>query len=696
MPNAVLNPSSIRNPILIILVTWIAYLLILGLLQLFNLKAGFAVWPMREDLNWFGFIHNSQGLEMIHEFWKTDGRNPLSAWWWLAISPILNLSIYGLYAVRTCMNPLLAIVVFLLLDRLGRQECRLFALSVALVVLMWNFFLLHEQIIWCFLVAAIFSLLAILFYCQYVDDKSHSPYKFALALLCYFLAIATYTLQSGAIFAIALLGFFRRSREIENKKLRVKYMLYDVSFFLGLFILYNMIWYTTMVLGTEIYSLDRQVFGKQFFQSILQFIFPSSSYEVYFQSVMTDWSFMGASGFLLISFFVFYFLFIKISTNNKIYQAIHFPLGWVVMILLAFALPIIALESTSHIFSPGMRSPMVQQVWLPLLYVGIIFFCVNRLPIKNQQRKQHIVFSLVAVLAGITTLVAIDYNHRLVDITEHRALLVKRINELNLPASPHILLMMTGYDKTAIRSVLPLNNYIKTGLLPGVASIHFITEKALNTDLSEEIVLGPDGKGILFRKLDGTVTRDSYKHLLFIVFDGKKAWIPATLTKKDFFGTTVNWQRDQLIDQSRLYAFSCPSRFDFSMPLQEKSGWGISEKEKTGKSFVWMVSKQAKLSLESSCRNLVKIRVHILDVMNANILNGLTMKVESMPVSLHRNTNKQREIVLEGEADLKTPRNKLIEIAFSVPYTKTPQSGDRSLAVAMDQIEIDNVVHSQS
>jgi hypothetical protein len=210
--------NFVQTPIVALLLIWLSYLIILGLLQLCGFSFGFMVWPMGEDRNWLGFMMDGPGVQMTHEFWKIEDRNPLSPWWWLSASPIINAADCGIYIVRKLIDPFLAIITFLLLDRLGRQKMRTFAFCVALLVLMWNFSAYFEQIMWNFLGALGFSLLAIFFYCRYLDEKREHPRDLAIAMLCYLIAIATYTLQSGAIIAIALLGLFRGLPEQEEIK----------------------------------------------------------------------------------------------------------------------------------------------------------------------------------------------------------------------------------------------------------------------------------------------------------------------------------------------------------------------------------------------------------------------------------------------------------------------------------------------
>ena len=139
MNKAATHGLSVTAPIVTILTLWMMGLAILGLLQGLGYHFGFNVWPMGEDRNFLGFMLHAKGAKVAHEFWNMNDRNPMSVWWWILVSPIIKSFTSGLYLVRKCLDPFLAISTFLLLDRLGRRQCRTFAFSVAILVLTWNF-----------------------------------------------------------------------------------------------------------------------------------------------------------------------------------------------------------------------------------------------------------------------------------------------------------------------------------------------------------------------------------------------------------------------------------------------------------------------------------------------------------------------------------------------------------------------------
>lgn len=546
--------SSTSQAISILIVTWLIYLATLGVLQLCGFQLGFNVWPMGEDRDWIGFIYDGHGAKIAHLFWRyLDDRNPFSPWWWIVVSPIVKHFEWGLYAVRKCIDPYLAIITFILLDRIGRFKCRTFAFCVALVVLFWNFSAYYEQIMWNFLGALGLTLLSIFFYCRYLDNNRLSKYDLPLSMLFYFIAIATYTLQCGAIIAIGLLGLFRHS-DSEPLKARIKSTTKDVSLFLILFILFNCIWYTVNRNGATFYALHWSTISSQFLDSIQLFFF-HSAYKSLFNFALHDWSSWTIAGIFVVAFLGFILVFYQ-AAKRDVFDGIRAPIGWAVAILLAIALPTILVESTTTIWSPGSRSLMVQQIWQPLLYISIIFLVANLLPVKNKQGLQKWKLGVVALLGACVVTGGLNYNHRLVLRTHYEAVLTKGLQKITIPPDMdrHYFLLKI-IDPTLTRDInticLVVPNYGKTMLHRKNAIVRAIAtypDKAFTKYW--KIGFGPDNKGIVNAAPLGNDKAIPYKDVWIVFFDGEKVWVPKTINKNDFDGLQVAWQRKKPIDQS--------------------------------------------------------------------------------------------------------------------------------------------------
>ncbi|HSW94128.1 MAG TPA: hypothetical protein VLJ15_07240 [Gammaproteobacteria bacterium] len=545
--------KSVHRLVLVLLSVWVVYLLVSGILQWCGLSFGFLVWPMGEDRNWVGFINDGHGVHMTQLFWQMNDRNPLSAWWWFLASPFIRHWDWGIYAIRKLVDPFLAITTFLLLNRLGRGTSRTFAFVTALPVLMWNFNFFYEQIIWEFLVALGFTLLTIFFYCRYIDNKSRSGSDLALALLCYFVAFTTYTLQSGAIIGIALLAFFR-SAQGQHLQARLKRTLVDSSFFGILFLLYDCIWYTVNRNGHLYYRLDPSSFYSRFIISFKQFIY-HGTFNTFIHSTLSDWSLWTIAGIVFVAFLCLYSLLANLVAKRFLDLKTHIPWGWVLMVLLAISVPTMIIESTSSEWAPADRSIMVQQVWQPLLYVTFIFLFFRLFHYNASRKTQQAALLCTAFFGALVFTQSLNYNHHLVLRTHYQMALTDGLKNLHIPPdiSPYFLLKTTS-DNADINTIsIFIPNYGSTMMRRSNVSLRAFATKPPAEGTRQPywvIQFGTDKKGVINAASIGDTHPVPYKNLWIVYFDGEKVWVPATVNKKDLSGLQIDWQRKTPINQT--------------------------------------------------------------------------------------------------------------------------------------------------
>lgn len=416
--------SDTRKAVFFLLMIWFFFSISLLFLQIMGLPFGFRVAPGGEDWNWLGFIEEAKQINYLphiaQKFWSIDGRNPLSPWYWVTIAPLIVKSKYSLYFVRCIMNPILAITVYLLLSRLSRQKNTLFAFSVALVTLMWSFFIVFSHLIWVFHCALTLSLCSLYFYCGYIDEcRANSEGNLALAMLCYFAALATYSLQAGALIGIAAIGFFRKPYSSKHAILAIK----DTSFFVMLFIFYYLIWNTTTLWVSAVVNTKTLTFHWQQLLKSIQFFLFHRDYSFFFKLIKADWHFTLPACIILT--LCFSKLLFTLTRSHVLNDKTDFPFRWIVVLLICVAGPTLILESSSNIFVPGTRSPMISQVFQPLLYVSFIFLFAHYVPVQKKI-KTNIVVVLTAILAAITTTVSVEYNHTLVKNSVTGKLIINR------------------------------------------------------------------------------------------------------------------------------------------------------------------------------------------------------------------------------------------------------------------------------
>lgn len=544
-----------RNPCVAILITvWIFTLIILGTLQLIGASFGFKVWALGEDRVWLNLIQSFPNKTMAQGWWAHNDRNPLSAWWWLAISPLVRHSDWALYIVRKCLDPILAICTFLLLDQLGRKNCRAFAFSVALIVLLWNFSTYHESVLWDMLGALSLTLLTLFFYCRYIDSARHNANDLALALLCYLIAISTYTIQSGAIIGVAALAFFRNAQAPPlSISTRVKNTIRDTMYFIAIFIVYNCIWYTVNRNNNVYFMFQFSLFLKQISQSIHQLLF-HTYYLTFLNRTWKDWSMFAILITWLCAFSAMCLILFRWFPKKlgSAFFSSNIPIGWVIVVLLSIATPTLILESTSNIWTPGTRSLMVQQVWQPLLYVSSIFILSN---ILFPKFRNIIAFIGVAFLGATVYLVGLDYNYRLVLRTAYQRNLVDEIKKLNIATStkPAFLVKFTNPTDVDLNALSPLIRtfsqtvFRKAG--PTIRTLVSFDPGIYPKDWKPILGVNKDGATNVRILCDETIT--PYSNLWIIFFDGKKISIPEKIDKNDFEGLQLVWNRKEPLDQRK-------------------------------------------------------------------------------------------------------------------------------------------------
>ncbi|KTC68741.1 hypothetical protein Lbir_2274 [Legionella birminghamensis] len=401
-----------RNRLLFILVSlWVAILIVLLSLQLAGFSFGFGITARGEDTNWLNLIANAKGKATVFArvFWQIDGRNPLSPWFWAAISPLISKSIGWLYFVRCVTDLLLAVSMFLLLLELNDKRNPLFAFGTALLVLVWNFFINYSQLIWVFHMAAVCSLLTILFYCKYLNSNRSKANYLALSLLFYLVSLSTYTLHSGAIIAVFLLSlFFSKNPERLSERLRAT--LIDSSFFLFVLIIFYLIWNTTSPVPQ---ALQEGLKWTALFKSIKFVLFHPDNF-VFYKTLVIDRSLTIPVFLLSLIFFnaLFFWIFGFARTNG---QTLQIPKLSIFIVLLAFAAPVVMVEATSRTFFPGSRSPMISQILQPLLYLSVIYLICDYLPLRADN-KLKLVKALSASFIAFIFTISIEYNHCLVEL----------------------------------------------------------------------------------------------------------------------------------------------------------------------------------------------------------------------------------------------------------------------------------------
>ena len=252
MPDAVSNdPISHRRALLAIAGVWAGWLGVLALLGLLGLGTGLSVWPMGEDRNWIGLLRLGSAGETARGFWQIDHRNPLSPWWYIAFRRLILAWPYGLFMLRNLVGLALAMSAYALIATWLGARARAFAATIGCLIAIFTFNAFFDQIYWNFQAALACSILCVVCYLNH-RRRPASGQWLAAALVLWLVAIATYTIQTGAVVAIAFAAWTLRERHSGRGPIAgLAAGLRDVAAatwpFGAVLVLFILIWQTTSV-----------------------------------------------------------------------------------------------------------------------------------------------------------------------------------------------------------------------------------------------------------------------------------------------------------------------------------------------------------------------------------------------------------------------------------------------------------------
>ncbi len=200
---------DVRSDCVLIIGAWVVFLVALATMQRLGFGLGFDVWPIGEDRLGVWAIQQPNAGSAASLAWQLNDRNPLSPWCYILFRKIILDFDSGLLFLRYTVGLALAIISYAFVLSIGGRRSRPFALGLGIVV---AFFMANgypEQVYWDREIALIFSLASVTLYARFVGDGRQNYPLYALSLVAWFLAFAIYTIQCGAILAVAYLPFTR-------------------------------------------------------------------------------------------------------------------------------------------------------------------------------------------------------------------------------------------------------------------------------------------------------------------------------------------------------------------------------------------------------------------------------------------------------------------------------------------------------
>jgi hypothetical protein len=434
------------------------------------------------------------------------------------------------------INPFLACVSYLLFDQLGRGRAKGFAFSVALVVLFWTFNSRYNHIQWNFFGAVGFTLLALYFYCRYLDSGRSQASGLVLALLCYLVAISTYTLQTGAPIGIFLLALLRAT---EPRPARIWNGLFDCTAFVAVFALFSLIWSASTTFPQSVFfKPDLALIVDQAMRS-LWLLLASPDIGQHWHDATRQWSPLNLIAVFVAATATCWAVLVLISRfwddSGKV------PLGWTIAILATLSIPTMLLEATNSVWVPGTRSTMIQPAFQPILWIGAVFALCMAIGDSHRRRVTHVA---CAAVAAFVLVLALPFNQRLVQTTFHQIRIADQIKLLNAEVAEgtkryYIVKVVGDKPYSAVSPLLAERNldvYGRTMLGKKGSRIYVLDKLRPNCEPKVEYL----ASSVRIGKAE--VPDAEVVHL---VYDGSGISVPPKVNEEFLNGYCIAWERHQ-------------------------------------------------------------------------------------------------------------------------------------------------------
>lgn len=393
-----------------IITMWVLGISLLSLASVLSSKNGF-LWPMGQDIDWVLMLKQGIGPLAAEQEFSADHRNPLSGWFYSIASPLILNWDYGFHFLHLISSLILGLSVYALIWQFCSGRALAFPLAVGCVISVWWFWSNAGQVISLMLCVFSLSILTVASYCVYVDSGRTRGIFYGWSLSLWFLAIATYSIQCGAIIPIFLIAALRG----QGKSINIKLALRDVLPYLLIGAGFMGIW----IAAANAFFADAgvaetthiHIAWKQLLSSVLYLIWHPSIVRL-FHEASANYS-IARGGLLALGFAGILYFMMRRTFKGKSAEGAFLYTGaaWTLLTALGLALPTLLLESTSSTFTPGTRSDMMYAAFIPMFVLSSVAFIGGILKIRS---VNFLIFGTAAVLGGAVIYLNLEQNRQAV------------------------------------------------------------------------------------------------------------------------------------------------------------------------------------------------------------------------------------------------------------------------------------------
>jgi hypothetical protein len=683
------------------------FLLLIAVLGVLGFGVGFEIGPIGEDYNWIDMLQRGPGAQAARLLWALDYRNPLSPWWYIAGRKLILNFDAGLLVLRYAIAVVLAFSSYILVRAVAGPRARPFAVALAVLVTFWMANRYTDQIIWNFQGALAASMLSVAAYAGFITKGRRSYHLYALSLILWFLAFATYTIQCGAAVAIGYLAFRQAlSQSGENlldpRASMVQRLLraaLDIAPYVILFGFFILIWQTTM--GPLADAIPLKFDAAALLRSLKEGVW-NNDFAIFFDRLYASPHLVvfiaaglacGGALFLALQLR-------EARSADRVPGATWSTLIDVLIVFACLALPTIVLEASSDMWGPGTRWPMIYQVTTPVWVLGILAAVLLGLRAIWGVRLWK---KAVAVLwnAGVGLAVAIGAVFSLGQnwvqnaiasnetfIRENMERLVAENLALGRAAPSQVLLMLDKPNRLWWRSSDTLSPTMARVWFRGLdASFRLVPWPPMTGPWASwwQIRFGSDGEGVGNAKVwGGTVP---YQDIAILYVSGHTARRVTQVDRQDLSDFDVEWARDQPVSWPSIPAAGlCPLVWTVDHG-GIMDGWSAAERDDKGP-MRWTITKEAHLSLPASCAGRARLRVVAAYAVSKHNSESVNLKVNGQPIA-YRRASSDGNIVYEAELDPRiVSASPLLKLEIGVDELDTVPGATRRFGIAVRRVEV--------
>src|SRR5262245_36510098 len=365
----------------------------------------------------------------------------------------------------------------------------------------------------------------------------------------------------------------------------------------------------------------------------------------------------------------------------------------VLVVLACVAAPTVALESSSSVWMPGTRWPMIYQVTTPALLLAIAALLLIMLA-RPGLRRYCLWSTAVADFVGVGAAFSLAHNQWQEEITANEKFVRDGLFRLiaedfasGRKPPLQILIMLDEKSRGRWRSSDTLSPVIaRVWLKRDDISFRLVPWYPTPADVWASwwpVQFGPDSEGVTSAKLWGGVT--PYENLRILDIKGDTAQRISIADRDAFRGWEVKWQRSGPISLPQPRAF-CPVTWSADQDALS-AGWSIAERDERGP-FRWTTSRSARLTLPSDCRNRALLRVVAASALSPRNIDNLDLDANGHKLQ-YRRIIVDGEVVYEAELPAEVVGQKpLLDIDLAVSALDSIPNATRQFGIAIRQVEI--------